>query len=254
MIKKGIVLAAGKGTRLEPLTRAIPKEMIRVGLKPVIEHVIEVLKAGGVEEILVVVGRKKESIMDHLGSGEMLGVNLYYRVQEEPKGTAHAVLQGKGFVGGDDFVVMYGDNYFKPYGAMEDIQVYHESCGADATVVLYPVEDPTRFGIVKIDDEGNVLGLVEKPDLDEAEAFKSGGRFLNIAGLMVLRNEIFDYIEKTEPGVNGEIWLTDSVELMRQSGRKVMGFVFDGVRYDIGTYESLIEADRLEHSERTKKE
>ena len=254
MIKKAIVLAAGKGTRLEPLTRAIPKEMIRVGLKPVIEHVIEVLKAGGIEEILVIVGRKKESIMDHLGSGELLGVSLYYRVQEEPKGTAHAVLQGKGFIGDDDFVVMYGDNYFKPYGAMRDIQAFHESYEADATIVLSPVDDPTRFGIAKIDGEGNVLGMVEKPDLGAAEAFRSGGRFLNIAGLMVLRNEIFGYIDKTKPGVNGEIWLTDSVELMRLSGRKVMGYVFEGVRFDIGTYESLIEADRLEHSERTKLE
>jgi len=121
----------------------------RVGLKPVIEHVIEVLKAGGIEEILVIVGRKKESIMDHLGSGELLGVNLYYRVQEEPKGTAHAVLQGKGFIGDDDFVVMYGDNYFKPYGAMRDIQAFHESCEADATIVLSPVDDPTRFGIAR---------------------------------------------------------------------------------------------------------
>jgi len=253
MIRKALVLAAGKGTRLMPLTRAMPKEMIRVGLKPTIEHVIEVLKTGGIMEILVIVGRKKETIIDHLGSGEELGVNIYYRVQEEPKGTAHAVLQGKGFVGKDDFVVMYGDNYFKPYGVIRDIQIFHESHAADATLVLYPVDDPTRFGIAKIDDEGNVLGMVEKPDLKEAEAFRSGGILLNIAGLMILRNEIFDYLDKTKPGVNNEIWLTDSVELMRLSGRKVMGYVFEGVRYDIGTYESLIEADRLEHSERVKK-
>ena len=90
MIKKAVVLAAGKGTRLMPLTLAMPKEMIRVGTKPVIEHAIEVLKAGGIRDVLIIVGRKKEAIMDYLGSGERLGVNIYYRIQEEPKGSAHS--------------------------------------------------------------------------------------------------------------------------------------------------------------------
>lgn len=250
MIKKAVVLAAGKGSRLDPLTRAIPKEMIRVGLKPVIEHVIKVLSAGGIEEILIIVGPKKESIMNHLGSGERLGVNIYYRVQEEPKGTAHAVLQSEGFIGDDTFVVMYGDNYFKPYESMNYIRDFHESNSADATLVLYPVDDPTRFGIVKINDKRNILGIIEKPKLNEALPYKVKDKYLNIAGLMIVTSEIFEYIEKTKPGINNEIWLTDSIELMRLDCRKIMGYVFKGVRYDIGTYESLIEADRLEHSER----
>lgn len=252
MIKKAVVLAAGKGTRLMPLTRAIPKEMIRVGLKPTIEHVIEVLKAGGIEEILVLVGRKKESIMDHLGSGERLGVSLYYRVQEKPKGTAHAVLQSRGFIGSDNFVVMYGDNYFKPYQTMKEILAFHQSREADVTLVLHRVDDPRRFGIVKIDMEGNVLGIVEKPSLENAESYSVDGWYLSIAGLLVFENEVFDYIERTRPGKNNEFWLTDSVELMRRDGSRVLGYVFKGTRYDIGTFESLKEADRLENIERAK--
>lgn len=250
MIKKAVVLAAGKGTRLMPLTRAIPKEMIRVGLKPTIEHVIEVLRAGEIEEILVIVGRKKESIMDHLGSGERLGVNIYYRVQEEPKGTAHAVLLSRGFTGSDDFVVIYGDNYFKPYRTMKKILAFHESKGADVTLVLHPVDDPRRFGIVKIDEEGNVLCIVEKPSFEEAESLKVDGQYLNIAGLLVLSNSVYEFIERTHVGKNDEIWLTDAVELMRQNGARILGYVFEGTRYDIGTFESLVEADRLEHKER----
>ena len=246
MIKKGIVLAAGKGTRLMPLTRAIPKEMLRVGLKPTIEHVIEVLKAGGITEILVIVGRKKESIIDHLGSGEQLGVNIYYRVQEEPKGTAHAVLQGRAFIGNEDFVVMYGDNYFKPYDAMEEILNFHVSKKPDATLVLHPVNDPSRFGIVKIDEIGNVLGMIEKPTIKEAESYKINGKYLNIAGLIILNNCIFNYIEKTEPGSNNEIWLTDSIELMRKDKKKILGCIFNGIRYDVGTFESLLIADKQE--------
>jgi len=250
VIKKAIVLAAGKGTRLMPLTLAVPKEMIRVGIRPVIEHAIEVLKAGGIEDILIIVGRKKEAIMDYLGSGERLGVNIYYRIQDEPKGTAHAVYYGKDFIGSEDFVVMYGDNYFKPYDAMKDIVKFHESRKADATLVLHPVKDPRRFGIVKINEKGEVLYMIEKPSLEEAKSCKLNGVYLNIAGLLILKSVIFDYIKKTKPGTNDEIWLTDSVKLLRRDGYKILGFVFSGRRYDIGTFESLKKADMVEQAEK----
>ena len=246
MTKKAIVLAAGKGTRLMPLTLAMPKEMIRVGVKPVIEHVIEVLKAGGVKDILVIVGRKKEAIMDHLGSGERLGVNVYYRIQDNPKGTAHAVYQGRDFIGSQDFTVIYGDNYLRPYSAMKDIAKFHESKKADATLVLHTVKDPTRFGIVKIDKKNRVLSMIEKPTLKEAESYKVDDTYLNIAGLMILSNIIFNYIEQTNLGKDNELWLTDSIDLMRKDGHRILGCIFTGTRYDIGTYESLKEADRME--------
>ena len=250
MIKKALVLAAGKGTRLMPLTLAVPKEMIRVGIRPVIEHVIEVLKAGGIKDILIIVGRKKEAIMDYLGSGEKLGVNIYYRIQDEPKGTAHAVYYGRDFIGSEDFVVMYGDNYFKPYDAMKDIVKFHESRKADATLVLHPVKDPRRFGIVKTNEKDEVLHMIEKPSLEEAKSYKVNAGYLNIAGLLILKSVIFDYIKKTKPGTNDEIWLTDSVKLLRRDGYKILGFVFSGRRYDIGTFESLKKADMVEQAEK----
>jgi glucose-1-phosphate thymidylyltransferase len=246
LIKKAIVLAAGKGTRLKPLTLAIPKEMIRIGVKPVIEHAIEVLKAGDIKDILIIVGRKKEAIMDYLGSGERLGVNIYYRIQDKPKGTAHAVYQGRDFFGSEDFVVMYGDNYLKPYGIMKDVVEFHKSRKAYGTLVLHPVEDPRRFGVAKIDGEGKVLGMIEKPSLEEARAYRVSDVYLNIAGLLILKSVVFDYIEKTKPGRNDETWLTDSIELMRRDGYEIFGFVFRGARYDIGTFESLTKADMME--------
>ena len=246
MIKKAIVLAAGKGTRLMPLTLAMPKEMIRVGVKPVIEHAIEVLKAGGIKDILIIVGRKKKAIMDYLGSGERLGVNIYYRIQEEPKGTAHAVYHGRDFIGSEDFVVTYGDNYLKPYETMRSVVEFHENMKADVTLVLCGVKDPRRFGIVKINERGEVLGMIEKPSLEEAESYRVDGVYLNIAGLLILKSVVFDYVEKMKPGRNGELWLTDSVELMRKDGYGIFGFMFSGSRYDIGTFESLREADKME--------
>ena len=252
MIRKAIVLAAGKGSRLLPLTLAMPKEMIRVGVKPVIEHVIEVLKAGGIKEILIIVGRNKEAIMNYLGSGERLGVDLYYRIQEKPKGSAYATYLGKEFVNGEDFVLVYGDNYFKPYKAINDVLKLHIESNACVTVLLHPVDDPTRFGIVKIDESGRVLGIIEKPSIEEAEFFRSDGKFLNIAGLLVLKSEIFNAIKKTKKGINNEVWLTDSVELLRKNGKKIFGCECLGTRYDIGTFESLKEADRMEQKENNK--
>jgi dTDP-glucose pyrophosphorylase len=249
-LRKAIVLAAGKGTRLRPLTLAIPKEMIRVGIKPAIEHAISVLKAGGIKDVLVIVGRNKEAILNYLGSGERLGIQIYYRIQEELKGTAHAVYQGKDFIADEDFAVIYGDNYLKPYESMREIVKFHEDKKADATLVLHPVEDPRRFGIVKIDESGRVLGMIEKPTLAEAERYKVKDTYLNIAGLLLLKPSIFKYIEKTEPGKDGELWLTDSIELMRRDGKIVYGFVFKGARYDLGTFESVRKADELEQMEK----
>jgi len=132
---------------------------------------------------------------------------------------------------------------------MKDILAFHHARGADVTVVLHPVDDPRRFGIVKIDEKGNVHGMIEKPTLKEAEPYRVDGQYFNIAGLIVFSNSAFDHIEKTKAGKSNEYWLTDSVELMRSEGKKVIGYVFEGKRYDIGTPESLLEADKLEQME-----
>ena len=227
----------------------MPKEMIRVGVKPVIEHAIEVLKAGGIQEILVIVGRKKEAIMDYLGSGERLGVDIYYRIQEEPKGSAHAVYYGKHFVGSEDFVVIYGDNYFKPYNVIKEVIKLHETKNADATLLLHPVTDPRRFGIVKLGEGGEILGINEKPSLEKAKSYKTNNDYLTSAGLLVFKKTIFDFIAKTKTGINNELWLTDAVELMRTNGSNLYGYVFKGKRFDIGTFASLKEADKMEQME-----
>lgn len=250
MIRKAIVLAAGKGTRLYPLTLAIPKEMIRVGTKPVIEHVIEVLKAGAIKEILIIVGRNKEAIMNYLGSGKRLGVDIYYRIQEAPNGSADAVHLGKEFVGKEDFVVMYGDNYFKPYNAINKLLKMHTEKKAESTILLNKVKDPSRFGLVKMDNNNQIISIIEKPSIKQSENFKINSGFLSIAGLLILKNSIFDFIKKTKPGLNKETWLTDSVELLRQDKKNVFGYELKGTRYDIGTFEALKEADRIEQDKK----
>jgi len=250
---KAIVPAAGKGARLQPLTLAVPKEMIRVGTKPVIEHAISVLRAGGITDILVIIGWKKGAIVDYLGSGKRLGVNIYYKVQEELRGLGDAIYQGKDWVGQEDFAVIYGDNYLRPYSTMKHVLEFHRSKGGYGTVVLHPVKDPRRFGIVKFDKESKkVLGMIEKPTLKEAESYKTNGVYYNIAGLLILNPVAFDYIEKTKPGRNNEIQITDSLELMRKQHLPIYAYLFSKTRYDIGTFESLKRADELEQKRRNK--
>ncbi len=104
----------------------------------------------------------------------------------------------------------------------------------------------TACAVVDIDDDKEIHGMVEKPTLEEAQPYKLDDHWLNIAGLMIVNSQIFSYIDETEPGKKGEIWLTDSIEMMRKDGNRFYGFKFDGKRFDIGTFESLREADELE--------
>ena len=104
--------------------------------------------------------------------------------------------------------------------------------------------------VVKIDERGRVLGMIEKPSLEEAKSYRVNDVYLSIAGLLILKSVIFNYVEKTKPGRGNEIWLTDSVELMRRDRDKIFGFIFSGTRYDIGTFESLKEADKMEQMEK----
>lgn len=246
MIRKAIVTAAGKGKRLMPLTDAIPKEIIRVGNKPAIEHVLNVLKSGGIKDVLIITAKKKNALIDYLGSGEKLGLNIYYRIQEEQKGTAHAISLGEDFIGHEEFAVMYGDNYITPYNTMEKIVNFHKKNNSKGTLVLHPVDDPSRFGIVSLDDKKRINKIVEKPSLKVAEKLRTNDHFLSIAGLMILDSKIFDYIRKTKVGKQKEKWLTDSIELMRKDGNQLFGYEFNGKRFDIGTFESLRIADMLE--------
>lgn len=250
---KGIILAAGEGKRLYPLSNAIPKEMIRVGDKPAIEHVIKLLKAGDISNILVVINRKKGIIIEQLGSGERLGVNLTYKVQEKAEGTAKAVLIAEEYITDNNFVVIYGDNYFKPYKSMKELIGCHVNKKSDVTIALYRVTDPTQYGIVKMDSSMNIIDIIEKPTLDVAKTYKTKKGYYAIAGLILFNNGMFQYIKNTKIGILNEMWLTDSIDIIRKQGHKVKGFILEGVRYDIGTYNSLIEADMHEIQEIIKK-
>jgi dTDP-glucose pyrophosphorylase len=199
--------------------------------------VIEDMKAAGIEDICIVVGWKQHAILDYLGSGEELGVQLTYAVQDERNGLAEAIAAGKHVVGDEDFAVILGDNYIDNSDDMKDTVRKHREQGLDATIGAFKPEDVTSYGILEVDGD-EVTGMVEKPSSEEAP---SG---LAIAGMYAFSPRIFEAIEDVEEGTGGEYQLTDAIDLMRRRGGKVGYREVEGERIDVGTPERLRRANR----------
>jgi glucose-1-phosphate thymidylyltransferase long form len=234
---KGVIPAAGRGTRLEPVTLAIPKELLIVGDKAIIEYVIEAMKSVGVTDISVIVGWRKHAILDYLGSGERLGVKLTYVVQDTRDGLAKAVLTAEHVIGAEPFLVVLGDNFFYPQTFLEEILAFHTAKKADATVGVTEIEDPTRHGIIKPGTDNRIIDMVEKPQPQNAPSN------LGIIGVYVFNSAIFNAIKKIKPGVNGEYQLTDAIKMMIDDRYKVYYTKINGKHIDIGTMADLKKAN-----------
>ena len=235
---KGVIPAAGKGTRMEPFTNAYPKELLPVGEKAVIHHAIEDMKEAGITDICIVVGWKQHAIMDYLGSGEKLGVQLTYVVQDERDGLAGAVKAAQHYVKDESFAVVLGDNYVDDKRALRELVKFHKHEGMDATIGAFNPEDVTSYGIIDPGDDNTVEGLVEKPEEHEAPSE------LGISGLYVFEPVIFDAIDKIGKGKGDEYQLTDAIDRLREEDYKVGYDDITGTRIDVGTPERLREANR----------
>jgi len=233
---KALIPAAGRGTRLEPITLAIPKELLMIGDKAVIEHVIDALKLINITEITIVVGWRKHAILDYLGSGERMGVKLTYVVQDEKDGLAKAVLAGEHVVRKEPFLVVLGDNFFYPKNFLKDVIDFHQQKKADVTVGVAEIEDTTRHGIIKTNGN-NIIDLIEKPPPEKAPSN------LGCMGIYAFKPEIFDAIRKTKPGFKNEYQLTDSIKIMVDQGDNVLFKTIRGKHIDIGTIEDLKKAN-----------
>lgn len=235
LVKQGLIPAAGSGTRLGPFTNAIPKELLPVGDKAVIEHVVVAMEMAGITDIVIVVSPHKHGISDYLGSGHKFGVNLTYVVQDERLGLANAVLAGEHAIDGS-FAVVLGDNFISPKSFLRELIAYHVKKKADATVGVGEVKDVTRHGVIKPDGD-RILDMVEKPLPEQAPSR------LGAVGMYAFETTIFDAIKETEPGFKGEFQLTDSLRLSIQSGKRVLYRKLDGVHIDVGTPRDLMLAN-----------
>lgn len=234
---KGLIPAAGRGTRLEPMTLAIPKELLMVGNKAIIEYVIDAMRIVGITEITIVVGWRKHAILDYLGSGERLDVKLTYVVQDKRDGLAKAVASGEHINENDPFLVVLGDNFFYPKTFLENIIDFHQEKNADATIGVGEVEDPTRHGIIKPGRNDRIIDIVEKPTPKDAPSR------IGCIGIYIFNPDVFDAIKRIKLGINKEYQLTDAIKIMINDGYKVFYNTIKGKHIDVGTLEDLRKAN-----------
>ncbi len=236
---KGLIPAAGKGTRMRPFTRAYPKELLPVGEKAVIEHAIHNLKEAGITDITVVVGWKQNAILDYLRSGSEYGVQITYVVQDERDGLAGAIKSAQHVVGEEeDFAVVLGDNYLESPDVVKDLRDFHEQKGFDVTIGTQEVEEVTSYGIINPGEANKIQGMVEKPSRDEAPSN------MGITGVYILSPEIFESIDEIERGKGDEYQLTDAIDNLRKKGFDVGYKEVIGEYIDVGTPGRLREANR----------
>jgi dTDP-glucose pyrophosphorylase len=237
----GLIPAAGSGTRMMPFTKAMPKELFHIQRKAVIDHVIETLhEHAKIDKIFVVVGSHKGAIIDHVGDGSRQNkgkLKVAYLFQEERKGLAHAIYQAKQFIN-EDFMVHAGDSFIYPKEEIKEaISEFYEE-NPFAVVLAKEVDDPTKYGILKVDKKGYLVEAIEKPTMEQAKPFKTeNGKYLCISPIYIFRKEIFDYIEKTPVGAKNEYQITDSIILALKDKKKIRIHALKGESFDIGNWE-----------------
>jgi glucose-1-phosphate thymidylyltransferase len=232
---QAVVLAAGKGTRLRPLTDDKPKALVEVDGRPLVEDVFDNLIECGATEFVVVVGYKKEQIIDRYGDAYE-GVPITYAHQREQLGLAHAILQAEPHVD-DDFMLMLGDNVFR--GNLEDVVNRQREERADAAFLVeeVPYEEASRYGVLDTNEYGEIVEVVEKPDDPPSN--------LVMTGFYTFTPAIFHACHLVQPSDRGEYELPDAIDLLIQSGRTIDALRLDGWRIDVGYPEDREEASEL---------
>lgn len=229
----GVVLAAGKGKRLRPLTESTPKSLVEVGGKPILTHCFERLRDLNATEIVVVVGYRGRDIRDHYGDA-FDGIPITYAVQEEQKGMAHALLQAEHLVD-DDFMLMDGDNVIRD--DLERSIEIHRRGDVDATLLLQQVDrDAAKEKMIcRLDDENKIVDLKNKPDDPPENSFVA-------TGFHTFPTDIFPACKLVPLSERGEYELSDVIELLLDTGRTIMGVECRGWLSNINTPEELEDA------------
>lgn len=237
---KGLILAAGHGTRLRPITSLRPKPTISVANKQLIHYAVDNLVEAGVREIGIVVSHDtinylEKSLAEYRSSnGEW--PSFEYICQDPPEGLAHAVKVSREFLGDDPFVMYLGDNLFEN-GIGEFVEAFRPEEGVNSVLALVRVEDPRQFGVAIV-KEGLVVNLIEKPQDPPSD--------LAIAGVYVFDKTIHQMIEGLEPGAKGEYQITDAIQRLIDGGYRVAPVEVNGWWKDTGRPDDILDANRLQ--------
>ena len=227
---KAVLLAAGRGTRMRDLTEALPKPMLEVRGKPVLQHIVDGLRANGLTNLLVVVGWRAEMVKDFFGDGSNFGVRIQYESQTVQDGTGRVVALARDFVGPDPFLLSYGDILVAPQNYQ---RICHALGDSEAVISLKRSDDVSQGGAVFVNDNFELVDLREKPKPGEPTS-----PWYN-AGIYAFRPSIFDFIAKLEPSPRGEYELTDAVRSLALAGKKVQALEIAGDWADVRDPEIL---------------
>jgi len=235
---KGIILAAGRASRLFPITIAVNKQLLHIYDKPMIFYPLSVLMLSGVKDILIIIRKEDlKSFKSLLGNGNHLGINLSYKIQKKPKGIADAFIIGEQFISNSNCVLILGDNIFYGPGFI-NMLLRAKSRNIGATVFSYPVNDPQRYGVIEIDKNQVPKRIIEKPKKPKSN--------LAVTGLYFYDNQVTQIAKKLKPSNRGELEITDINKVyLKQKELKVETFGRGFAWLDTGTPDSLLIANNF---------
>jgi glucose-1-phosphate thymidylyltransferase len=233
---KGLILSGGKGTRLRPITHTSAKQLVPVANKPVLFYGIEAMAQAGISDVGIIIAPETgDEVKAAAGDGSRFGVRITYILQDAPSGLAHAVLTAEPFLTESPFVMYLGDNLLQ--GGIDDLVTAFRSETPDALILLTPVSDPQSYGIAELDEAGAVVRLVEKPREPRSD--------LALVGVYMFTAGIHDAARAISPSARGELEITDAIQHLVDSGRRVEPHIVRGWWKDTGQLEDMLAANRL---------